>query len=354
MDGHVAEITVTMGNVTTGSVIIEVGGYNYTVPISGNVAKLNVTLPVGDYTAKVYYMGDDKYNPVNATSDAFHVVNKTKATVIITADSIVEIDNNLTFTVTTNSNATLVVKVNGVEVVKGADGKYRFNGTVAGDYTITAEVAENDYYTEASNSTVFTVIKHNSTVSIDVGSVYEAGSEFDINITNNTVVVVTVNGKEYPVVDGKVVIDTEDLPAGHYIVTATINENDKYYSNATTKEFDIIKRNSTVNVAVTATVVGEDAIINVTIPDDATGYVIVNVDGVNYTINTTGGKGSIAVSGLLNTTHTVHVTYLGDGKYLSSENETTFGIPKVDSSVTVNVDNITVGDVAVIISTVTD
>ena len=91
-----------------------------------------------------------------------------------------------------------------------------------------------------------------------------------------------------------------------------------------------------------------------TIPDDATGYVIVNVDGVNYTINTTDGKGSIAVSGLLNTTHTVHVTYLGDGKYLSSENETTFGIPKVDSSVTVNVDNITVGDVAVINITVTD
>ena len=101
----------------------------------------------------------------------------------------------MTFTVTTNNNATLVVKVNGVEVVKGADGKYRFNGTVAGNYTITAEVAENDYYTAASNSTVFTVIKHNSTVAIDLGSVYEIESDFNIIITNNIAVVVTINGK---------------------------------------------------------------------------------------------------------------------------------------------------------------
>ena len=118
VDGHNTAITVTMANAETGSVLIEVNGLNYTVPIKEGVATLTVTLPVGDYTAKVYYPGDDKYNATNAVSDVFHVINKTVAWVNITADSIIEIDNNLTFTVTTNSNATLVVKVNVLKLLK--------------------------------------------------------------------------------------------------------------------------------------------------------------------------------------------------------------------------------------------
>ena len=59
-----------------------------------------------------------------------------------------------------------------------------------------------------------------------------------------------------------------------------------------------------------------------TIPANATGYVIVSVDGTNYTVNTTNGNGSISIKGLGNTTHTVHVTYIGDDQYLPSTNNT--------------------------------
>ena len=351
--GKNATITVTMGNLTSGSVIIEVGGHNYTVPIVDKVAVLNVTLPAGDYTAKAYYLGDDKYNPVNATSAEFSVVNKTVAWVNITADSIIEIDNNLTFTVTTNSNATLVVKVNGVEITP-VDGVYSFNGTVAGNYTITAEVAENDYYTAASNSTMFTVIKHNSTVKVDEVPGHYVGDDFEITLTNNTAAVVTINGKEYAVKNGKVVIDTTALPAGEYTVTATVYENDKYYGNSSTVSFNITKRASSVNVTADPINVNETAVIDITGPSDFNGTAIVNVDGMNYSVALTNGVGQLRINGLANGTYDINVTYLENDKYLQSVNDTVkLLVNKVaDAEISASADNITVGDPAVIKVTV--
>ena len=351
--GKNATITVTMGNVTSGSVIIEVGGHNYTVPIVDKVAQLNVTLPVGTYTAKAYFTGDDKYNPVNATSAEFNVVNKTTATVIITADNIIEIDNNLTFTVTTNSNATLVVKVNGVEITP-VDGVYSFNGTVAGNYTITAEVGENDYYTAASNSTMFTVIKHNSTVKVDEVPGHYVGDDFEITLTNNTAAVVTINGKEYAVKNGKVVIDTTALPAGEYTVTATVYENDKYYGNSSTVSFNITKRASSVNVTADPINVNETAVIDITGPSDFNGTAIVNVDGMNYSVALTNGVGQLRINGLANGTYDINVTYLENDNYLQSVNDTVKLLVNkvVDAEISASADNITVGDPAVIKVTV--
>ena len=109
-----------------------------------------------------------------------------------------------------------------------------------------------------------------------------------------------------------------------------------------------------MNVTVDAGLVGDDTVINVTIPANATGYVIVNVDGTNYTVNTTNGNGSITIKGLGNTTHTVHVTYIGDDQYLPSENETTFGIPKANTTIAIAVESIDYGQKANITVTVED
>ena len=74
-----------MANVTSGKVLIEVGGYNYTVDIVSNVATLTVALPVGEYSAKAYFLGDDKYNASELSNDTkFTILGKQNATVIIT------------------------------------------------------------------------------------------------------------------------------------------------------------------------------------------------------------------------------------------------------------------------------
>ena len=104
---------------------------------------------------------------------------------------------------------------------------------------IIARSAETDEFYAAFNSTVFEVVKHASSVNITVNDNYEIETDFTIGIENNTAVNVTINGVEYPVVDGKVVIDTTALAAGNYTVTATIYESDKYLGNATSKTFTV-------------------------------------------------------------------------------------------------------------------
>ena len=238
-EGKNTTITVTMTNVSSGKVMIEVGGHNYTVEIKDYKATLVVALPVGNYTAKAYFLGDDKYNATefeNAT--AFEVAAKQNATVEIVAGTVVEIENNLTFTV--NNDTPVVVTVNGVEITP-VNGVYTFEANAAGNYTIVARSNETDEYLAGLDISRFTVLKHNATVAINVNATYHVDEAFEIGITNDTAAVVTINGKNYTVGGGKVTVPADELPAGHYIVTATIYESDKYVGNATSKEFDIIK-----------------------------------------------------------------------------------------------------------------
>ena len=66
---------------------------------------------------------------------------------------------------------------------------------------------------------------------------------------------------------------------GTRTVVATYDGNNKYVFNSTTQKFDVDKRNSQVNVTVTSPIeVGDNATVTVKTYENATGYVIVNVD----------------------------------------------------------------------------
>ena len=224
---------------------------------------------------------------------------------------------------------------------------------LSGNKTVTATYAGDKWYVFNSTTAQFEVSKVPTTVNVTVTDHY-VDEAFDIIIENETAVVVTINGVEYPVVGGKVIVGADKLAAGHYIVTATDVENDKYVVTSKTKEFDILKRNSTIKVSADPINVGETAVIKITVPDDIDASVIVNVDGVNYTVAISGGAGSLELKDLKAGTHEVKATYVENDKYLTNSNATSITVSKLASAVTVNVDDITVGEVALINITVTD
>ena len=165
---------------------------------------------------------------------------------------------------------------------------------------------------------------------------------------------IEIAGKKYSakVINGNATFKVANLTCGNKTVTAIYAGNYKYLFNATTNNFTVYKRPSTVVVNTTDINVGDVAIINVTVPQNATGYVVISVNGTNYTVNVTDGKGSIPVSGLPYGTYDINVTYIGDEQYLPNTNSTTLKVSKVPSNITVAVNNITVGDVAIINMTV--
>ena len=435
--GSDVTVDVVMGNVTGGFVVVELGGHNYTVDINGSgVARLVVKLPVGRYNVTAYYMGSDEYNPKTLSNGTdFFVVGQTVSVLNVTVDhSVVVVDNNVTINVTTNSNASVVVKVNNVVVPVSADGLFRFNATVAGNYTVIAEVYDNGWFTSVFNSTTFNVIKHNSTVSIDpivnhvvgdsfiitihnstdvnvtingkeyklngtsviinttilsageyvvsafvkesdkcysnsstisfnitkhsnninigVNKKYYVGESFNITVTSDCDVNVTINGKVYPVVNGNVSISHDNLTAGHYIITAVNSEDNKYLFNISTKEFDIVKYNSTVNLTVNPIFVGDVALINISVPDDIDATVKINVNGTNYTFDVSGGSGSLEIKDLKSGSYTINVTYLENTKYLTSSNTSDLVVSKLNTTIEVKLTNITYGKAVIINVTV--
>ena len=427
--GENTTITVTMVNVTNGTVVIEVNGYNYTVDINDGEAVLVIALPAGEYNATAYYLGDleheastnvsstfvviDKiipeinitapqtaivgetvvipvstngynltvwingvkqdvvdgqiiYNVTSAGINTIHAettenktvyaANKTvvffalknNATLIISEIGVVHVGDTITISITNITDGNITVKVNGVEITDGT-----FTPTTSGNYTIVVESKETEMYYAGFNSTTFEVIKCDAPVDIIVGESYYVGDSFNITIVNETTAVVTINGVNYTVENGKIIIPAYMLPAGHYIVTATINGDNKYLYNSTTKEFDILRYNSTVNVTVNPINVGDVAVIEITVPDDIDATVKVDVNGTIYWVDIVGGTGSLEVKGLKAGTYPVNVTYLENDRYLSSFNDSArIIVSKVVSSVTVNVNNITVGDVALVNITV--
>ena len=139
-------------------------------------------------------------------------------------------------------------------------------------------------------------VKYNATVEISGlvnNSVHNVGDDFIITVKTNSTspVVVTVNGDVYEVSPrGKVLIDTYDLAAGHYIVTAVVYENDKYTNASTTVEFDIVKYNATIEIIDVAdgSVFNAGSVFSITIKTNSSGVVNVTVNGKVYEVSPRG------------------------------------------------------------------
>ena len=83
------------------------------------------------------------------------------------------------------------------------------------------------------------------------------------------------------------------MASGSYDVVAKFNGDDKYLASEDSAKFNVTKLASTIDIAVDNIKVGEDAVIGVALPEDATGEVIISVNGKNYTVMTKYGMASV-------------------------------------------------------------
>jgi predicted outer membrane repeat protein len=347
--GKNTTITVTMVNVTSGKVLIEVNGYNYTVDINNNgEAVLVVALPVGKYNATAYYLGDIEHEACTNSSAEFEVLNKTAPKLNVTVDDLtVEIDHNITFTVNTTSNATdLVVKVNGEVATKVGDGRYAYNATVAGNYTITVEIGENDYYFAAQNaSDVIVVYKHASGITSVIAdpNTTVVGKNTTITVTmahaEKGTVLIEVNGYNYTVeINGNTAVLTVALPVGKYNATAYYLGDDKYNTTEgkTAVEFNVTgKQNATVIInAAKVVVVDGQLIFNVTNSTP----VVVTINGVKY--DAVNGNYTFDATKVGN--YTIVARTVETDMYYAGFNSTVFAVIKANSTITVNASSTTV------------
>ena len=361
-----ATVVVHITPGTTGNVSIKVNDKNYTGKIENGVARIIIDqLNSGNYTVDAYYSGDRNYTDASATlANAVNVHRYSCYNMNVTAED-TKVDLNTTIIVKLPYDATGKVAIyvndsfagnatveNGVaklNVTKSIYGKYVVNATFMDGKYANKTVTTNYHVFKWDTPMIITVINETS---IYVGDVVNVVVSIPDDIKDN--LTIEIAGKSYSakVIDGNATFKVYNLTYGDKTVTTIYDGNYKYLANSTTHNFTVNKRQSTVVVNTTAINVGDVAVINVTVPVNATGFVVISVNGTNYTVNVTQGKGSINVTGLKSGKYNINVTYLGDEQYLPNVNSTTLDVSKVPSNVTVVVNNITVGDVAIINMTV--
>ncbi len=353
--GEDAVISVKLLSDATGSVTVTVNGKDYTETVVNGVANVKVAdLKAGTYDVAVKYSGDNNYNAAVATSS--FTVSKVDSTMDVTVNDIV-FGGDLTVDVVLPGDATgeVVITVNGVDyhvAIENGKATGTISGLAAGDYTVTVKYAGDDKYTGVEVAENVNVAKAQPVLGVVIADV-DYGNGFVIEATltgvNNAPlsgnVIVTVNGKEYTVkvTDGKGIFTGDKLAAGTYGFAAAWAGDDNYNAVAENGDFKVNKVDSTIDVAVDTIEFGEDAVISVKLASDATGEVVITVNGEDYTAAIENGVVSVTVSGLKADDYTVEVKYAGDNNYNEATGSAEFSVLKITPDMDVFVDGTVFG-----------
>ena len=347
-------VTVIVGgeeynfNLDDGTLSVPSGDSKYTVAISGGEGVLIISgLPKGEYFVSVRYNGDNKYLPstnstiftVSKTDTNMDIVDKGNGTIVV----ILPEDATGTVTVKIGDDEYVVDVVNGTATIN-------VDKTIPGTYT--AEVSysgDPNYASKKANATVV-VPKSESPIKIDVNDGY-VGDTITVTVTAPSdatgTVTVEIDGKKYTaeVKDGKAVIDIKGLTAGDKNIVVKYSGDDYYQDNITSSEFKVMKKDSTVSASSTNIKVGKDEVITVTVPSDAKGIVLVDINGVGYYAEVINGKAKVVVPDLPTGKYTAKVTYQGDDKYSESKTiSTSFTVSKSTAPISVTGDLVVEGE----------
>ena len=347
--GDKAVIEITVPEDATDNVTVNVDGTDYTAYVANGKATLVLSdLGVGEHEVTVTYNGDGKYNS-STGSATFEVAKQDGDDVVKVTD---QGDGTVVVEVPEGTTGTVTVEVDGENYTgEIVDGKAVINleNATPGVHDMKVTVPGNENRTETVINTSVTIPKEETTLDVTVkdikvgdkeGIVVEVPEDATGNVT------IEIDGKTYtlPVSGGKATFAIEGLTAGNKTAVIRYSGDDKYDSSITTATFNVAKVNATIGSTIDDSKVGENVVVNVVLPDDATGVVLIDIGGVGYYANVTDGVAHVEIPRIPSGYYNVTITYTGDEKYSSVTNTTSFNMSKVESFVVPNAINITYGE----------
>ena len=309
--------------------------------------RATITLPkeisAGGKKISVVYNGDNDRYDSKSIGAGYNVAKSTSA-ISINVEDIYYVGDKIVITLTpTNSTGAITVTING-ENYTVKDNKVTIpKGLDADSYTVVANLAEDNNYKSSDATATFDVIKHASSISIDVKDVFVVDENIVITLTGENVsdVSLTINGKSYAVKGNKVTIP-KGLANGTYLVTAKFAGDNKYLGSESNATFKVNKVTPTKVSAKDLTfIVSNKGILEISGPIDRSASLVVNVDGTDYYIKLTDGKANLDVSRLNVGEYDVSITYLENDKYVEREFSDVSTITvkdKSDSNMKVDID----------------
>ncbi|WP_404807471.1 Ig-like domain-containing protein, partial [Methanobrevibacter smithii] len=358
--GENATISVNLDSDATGNVTITLDNQNYTVAINeGQAIKVIGGLKVGDYNVAVKYGGDNNYNAVNVNATF------TVSIMVPTMDVIV---NNITFGQNLTVDVILPKEASGnvtitidnkdyISVVKNGKASQVISNLSSDNYTLLVKYGGNKEYDSVNSTKNINVAKASPKLEVAIKNVDYGENliiEVILNGANNDkltgMVDVTINNKNYTVgvVNGRGIAIGDKLPAGVYNFSAAWSGNDNYNGTNTSGSFKVNKIAPRIDVLVNDIVFGQNAIVNIVLPEDVNDNVIFSVDDVEKTLVIVNGKANYAVKDLDSGNHMIMVKYEGSDKYTSVNATKNIKVAKANASLNVIVNDVDYGNVYVI------
>ena len=321
---------------------------------SCNFGSAIVGMPAMDKTGNIYI----------GTKNTFYVLtSKMESNISVDVQNI-NVGDNATIIATLPANATgnVTFTVNNKEyivAIENGSAKLNVENLLSGTYDVLVRFMGDNNYLPSENNASFIVSKVPTNMNIAVDNI-NVGEDAVINITlpneiSNELVSVTIDGKSYTVLinNGKGFLILSNLVANSYPITAKYDGNYKYTEGENTTALTVAKMPSAVNVTANNIKFGEEAVINIAVPNVSLGVATVVVNGKSYNVAIVDERGVLNIYNLAAGDYNVDVTYLGDNKYLSSTNAANFTVSKVsDYNMTVDIADIVKGENATITVTI--
>ena len=286
----------------------------------------NLDLKFRDYWLKIYYSSDDYYVESGFASFVLSPIVNITECVVMGERAKVDIDvdyaeGNITIFVNGEEFATEEIKDGKVSALIPSDklnlGENIVTLKYVGDDLSEYIFSIYDYDVEDYVPTEYYVYvaPKNLTIPDDFASDGTGNITLELPEGSSGNVTVYVDGEKVsttPVTGGSNTIPVSDLSAGnHHVRVEYEDENGQTYS--TSSEVNVPKPEPAMDIATPTDSANPE--FSVSLPEDATGSLIVTIDGKSYTADLVNGKATVSVPGLADGNHNVTVKYTGDKKY---------------------------------------
>ena len=302
-------------------------------------------LGVGEHNVRVVYSGDANYS-ANETSATFNVFT------IALESYDLDYDENVAVVAVLPDGAEgmLGIEVDGIDpvsaqVVNGS-AAFELSGLKPGNYTLHMAYqgtpidlhADVDVTVIPKITNVDDLNTVDNAIGIDLPS--DATGSLTVTVDGNTTIVV-------PVENGTAKCSIENLTAGDHEITVAYEGN--YPSYSSTQTVSVAKGTPQSSVDAPASITaGQSVSVPINLPSDATGVVLVDVDGKKYYADVIDGVANVNVAGLSAGDKVLAYRYLGDDKYAEISGSATLKVvapkvaPKVADKISLALKKVTV------------
>ena len=234
-------------------------------------------------------------------------------------------------------------------VIDNSNQALTFKDLIPDCYTVCVNYSGDRKYSPQIIYTTVNVNKYESVTNLNISSI-EVGEDLTLTVTTNagTTGNITLSINDEDIVlklnNSQATHVIKNINRGDYLIKAVYNGDSNYKESMTSKFIEVDNLNATMDIKVDDIVYGDVAVVNVILNNDASGKVIVTVDGVVNSSDVVAGRGDVKLYGVdAGVNKNISIFYTGDNTYFNLTKNATFTVNKSDLVFNISSNDIKIG-----------